>query len=240
MDNHSLSIRARKKVKAQIEKAERERKISLFQKRMELAREGALQFKNGNFKASAQAYYQYLAILERSKEVRPGMLQPKDFDSKKDIAELLLLSGVFWDLAKLHDRVSRKNTDRLDHYLDLFVIFSKGRPFQHVSAELIRKYLMNGSPQNRGSFKAAHIRLGGGKCFIATAVEDYCAPKTVPALRYFRDDRLSHIPGGKLLIRCYYALSPAIAVTILRLPENIQTRIARGLDRLAEKILESV
>ncbi len=239
-NNHSLSIRARKKVKAQIEKAERERTISLFAKRMELARDGALQFKKGNLKASAQSYYQYLAILERTKEVKPGMLEPKSFDPKKEIAELLLLSGVYWDLAKLHDRVARKDLEKLEQYLDLYVLFSKGMPFQHVSAELIRKHLMNGNPRNRGAFKDAHIRLGGGKCFIATAVEDHCESKTVPALRFFRDDRLQKTVGGRVFIKCYYAVSPSVSRVLLRTHPRVQMKIASMLDRLARKILASV
>ena len=171
--------------------------------------------------------------MEKSKEAKPGTLEPKHFDSKKDIAELLLLSGVYWDLAKLHDRVAKKDLTKVKFYLDRYVVFSKGMPFQHISSELIRKYMINGNPKNRSEFKDAHIRLGGGKCFIATAVEDYCEETTLPTLRHYRDSTLLRSGVGRLFVRVYYALGPSLARLVLRLPESIQKRIARRLDRFA-------
>ncbi len=63
MDDRPLSIRARKKVKAQIERQERDRLMALFQKRMELARNGAILFREGKIKESVHNYYSYLEIL---------------------------------------------------------------------------------------------------------------------------------------------------------------------------------
>jgi hypothetical protein len=233
VEDRPLSIRARKKVKAQIEKAERERLLRLFQKRMELARSGAIFFREGKVKEAVQNYYSYLEILEKTKNLPKGGLEPKFFDHKKDIAELLLLSGVFWDLAKLHDRSKKKESDRLGYYLGRFVMFSKGMPFQNVSSELIRKYLVNGLPKNRKDFKDAHIQLGGGKCFIATAVEDYCEPTTLPALRNFRDTKLLTNFFGKVFVRFYYWAGPSAARLVLKTPEAFQRSVARRLDRFA-------
>jgi hypothetical protein len=233
VEDRPLSIRARKKVKAQIEKTERERLLRLFQKRMELARAGATFFRDGKVKEAVQNYYSYLEILEKTKGVGKGGLEPKHFDLKKDIAELLLLSGVFWDLSKLHDRSKQKNSDRLQYFLSRFVLFSKGLPFQNVSSELIRKFLVNGLPRNRKEFKDAHIQLGGGKCFIATAVEDYCEPITLPELRRFRDERLLTNMAGKCFVSVYYAIGPYLARLVLRTPEAFQKALAKKLDRFA-------
>ena len=237
VEERSLSIRARKKVKAQIEKAERERQLQLFQKRMELARAGAIFFRQGKVKEAVQNYYSYLEILEKTKNIEKGGLQPKHFDNKKDIAELLLLSGVFWDLAKLHDRAKKKEKDdRLVFYLTRFVMFSKGMPFQNISSELVRKYLVNGLPKNRKDFKDAHIQLGGGKCFIATAVEDYCEPTTLPALRIFRDEVLLKSLLGTAFVSIYYQIGPSLARLTLRTPEKFQKWLAKGFNYLAKKL----
>ncbi len=236
MEDRPLSIRARKKVKAQVEKAERERLMRLFQRRMELARSGAIFFRDGRVREAVQNYYGYLEVLEKTKGVPKGKLEPSHFDPKKDIAEMLLLSGVFWDLSKLHDRAKQKDLDKLNYYLGRFILFSKGMPYQHVSAELARKYLVNGLPKNRKEFKDAHIQLGGGTCFIATAVEDYCAPTTLDDLRAFRDQYLLKRAWGKVFVKVYYRVGPTLARGVLKLPEAPQRQLAHVFDRLAKKL----
>jgi len=232
-DDRPLSMRARKKVKEQMEKAERERLMKLFQRRMELARDGALAYREGKLKDAVQNYYSYIDILERTKGVGRDRLEPTHFDLKQDVAELLLLSGVYWDLAKIHDRSVKTDMTRLRFYLDRFVLFSKSMPFHHVSAELVRKYLVNGTPRHRKEFKDSHIRLGGGKCFIATALEDDCESGTVDRLRDFRDRRLEPRLLGRTAIRLYYLGSPPVARAVLRLPDGVRTFLGRVLSRLA-------
>ncbi len=229
-------MRARKKVKEQMERAERERLMKLFQRRMELARGGALAYREGKVKEAVQNYYSYIDILERTKGVGRDKLEPTHFDSKQDVAELLLLSGVFWDLAKIHDRSSRADMTRLRFYLDRFVLFSKNMPFHHVSAELVRKYLVNGTPRHRKEFKDSHIRLGGGKCFIATALEDECEPGTLERLRLFRDSRLQTSPWGRGAVRFYYFVSPTLARGVLRLPETIRKTLGASLSRFSRTL----
>jgi hypothetical protein len=232
-DDRPLSMRARKKVKEQMEKAERERLMKLFQRRMELARDGALAYREGKLKEAVQNYYSYIDILERTKGVGRDKLEPTNFDLKQDVAELLLLSGVFWDLAKIHDRSAKADMTRLRFYLDRFVLFSKNMPFHHVSAELVRKYLVNGTPKHRKEFKDSHIRLGGGKCFIATALEDECEVGTLDRLRAFRDRRLQTNPWGRIAVRGYYFVSPPVARLILRLPESMRLCFGRMLTRVS-------
>ena len=231
-----LSIRARRKMKAEIDRVERERQLALFQKRMDLAREGALYFKEENYRDAVKNYYVYLDVLEKSKNVKSGGLDLKHFDQQKDIAELLLLTGVYWDLAKLYDKVSKKDTIKLGQYLDRFVLFSKGMPYQHVSAELIRKYLVYGNPRNRKLFKDSHIRLGGGSCFIATAVEDHCSPQTLPALRGFRDQVLLKRAWGRGFVAIYYRVGPFLARAVLRTPDAFQLKLAHFFDSLVKKL----
>jgi hypothetical protein len=235
-EDRPLSIRARKKVKAQIEKSERDRLMLLFTKRMELARKGTLSFKEGKVVDAVLNYTAYIEVLEKTKGLSKGSLEPKHFDRKKDIAELLLMCGVFWDLAKMYDRPKKKDLDKLKHYLDRFVLFSKGMPYQNISSEMVRKYLVNSLPKNRNEFKDAHIKLGGGKCFIATAVEDDCAPATLPILRKFRSEVLLPNFGGRMFVKIYYRLGPPCARVVLKMPETFKKVLARRFDGLAQKI----
>lgn len=238
MDNdRPLSGKARRKIKAELQLKAREQHVGLFQKRMELARAGAMFFKDAKYAEALQSYHRYLDLLEKTKGAKPGGLNLGQFDQKKDIAELLLLTGVYWDLAKMHDRVSDKDLARLHTYLEQFVVFSKGLPYQRVSAELVRKFLVNGTPRHRKVFKDIHIRLGGGKCFIATAVEDYCEVQTLPSLRQFRDQSLLTRKSGRIFVGVYYAVGPTLARGVLRLPESFQKSLAKTLDRVAQALV---
>ncbi len=236
VDDQSLSVRARKKVKAQMETAERERTAKMSKRRIELVRAGALFFRQGKYRESIQSYYGYIDILEKSRNVARDSLKPKDFDPKKDVAELLLLTGVYWDLCLIHDRGGKKTHEKLKFFLERFVAFSRGMPFQHVSAELIRKLLVNGNPRNRKDFKDSHIKLGGGKCFLATAVEEHLDPVTLPALRRYRDEVLLVTPCGRIFVRVYYAIGPALARGMIRMPEGFRRGFARMIDRISIKI----
>ena len=109
-------------------------------------------------------------------------------------------------------------------------------PYQHMCAELLRKYLMNDKPVNKAMFKDCYIRLGGGKCFIATSVEEYCAEYTLQNLRFFRDSYLLKRNWGKLFVASYYAVGPYLARMILRTPESVQRFIARALDQTSMRI----
>lgn len=236
MEEKTLSGRARKKVKAQMEKAERERRSKLFARRMEFARNGATAFKQGNLKDALHQYFGYIEILEKAKDVGRDELQPKHFDTTKEVAELLLLTGVYWDLSKIHDLGGKKAFDRLRFYLDRFVMFSRGMPFQHVSAELVRKFLVNGSPKNRKEFKSAHLQLGGGKCFLATAVEEHLPSRTLPILRTFRDQCLMSSRGGRMFVRVYYRVGPVMARGMIRMPESVQVFFARLVEKFADSL----
>ena len=236
MEDRSLSARARKKVKEQAEKSQKERQVKLFHKRMELARQGTIHYKQGQMKEAVNCYYRYFDILEQWKSVKPGMLELKHFDQKKDIAELLLMTGILWDLAKLYDRAGKKEEVRLKSFLDKYIQFSKGMPYQVVCAELVRKFLVNGNPMHRSMFKDVYIQLGGGKCFIATAVEDFCEPNTLPRLREFRDQILLKRKLGRIFVSTYYQTGPFLARLVLKSPLSFQHILAKLFDRIAQKI----
>ncbi|GAM11412.1 hypothetical protein OR1_03728 [Geobacter sp. OR-1] len=76
---------------------------------------------------------------------------------------------------------------------------------------------------------------GGGGCFIATAAYgSYLHPK-VMVLRKFRDRWLMTNPVGRMLVRCYYRVSPAMAEVVAR-----HKWLARGCRALLAPILVTV
>lgn len=233
-EENTLSMRARRKYKAQMEKAARESYLARFNKRMELAKLGVESQKNRNYRQALQCYLSYVDILQRSKG--GSELHPSLFDVKSDSAELLMLTGIYWDLAKIYDRVKGKDKTKTKYYLDKFVLFSKGTSYQRLSREMLRKFLTYENPRNRPLFKEAFVSLGGGKCFIATAVEDHFEDDTISVLRRFRDEVLSRNDTGRKLIRIYYQYSPDLAVLLIRSGSPVQRLVARLLERVASAI----
>jgi hypothetical protein len=210
---------ARKKIEKEIEQVEEERQRKLKNQRLELARMGMTAYKSNNIKAAVRAFEGYLRTWEDMYGVQRGGLTPRFFDPKKDLIELLMISGVYWDLAKIYDRsrTAQKRKDLL-LYLDKYILFSKGMPFQALCAETMRKYIVRGKPLHRGDFKNAYRVLNPNQCFIATALVDVTFEFTIPVLRDFRDDCLKNSNLGQCFIRGYYHCGPSLAEHIDRLP----------------------
>ncbi len=230
----SASERMRAKIQEDLEREERNAQIRLFRTRIDIARAGVMFYQRGQYKEALEHYYRYLQIIERFKKVKSGQLKAGDFDPKSDVAEMLLLSGIFWDIAKLQDRSKKKDRVAIKDNLDKFVNFSKGMPYQHMCAELARKYLLNEKAVHRSMFKDAHLRLGGGKCFVVTAVEEYCEPSTLSSLRSYRDQVLLQQSVGRGFVWVYYRIGPSLARIVIRLPEPVQIGIAKVMDRIAQ------
>jgi hypothetical protein len=69
---------------------------------------------------------------------------------------------------------------------------------------------------------------GGHYCFIATAAFGSYDHPTVRVLRAFRDGFLAKVPGGRGVIKAYYAIGPSLAA-IVGGDEELRTAVADGL-----------
>lgn len=163
-----------------------------------------------NFKDAVQNYKSYLTILANYFKTEEKFLSPKHFDQKKDLTELLLISQVYWDLAKIYDRNPNLFKD-CERYLNQFIKFSVGFKFQYVNSEIIRKYIKSGKVRNQEAFKTAHEKLKSSKgfCFIATYSfgENH---SVTTELRTFRDTFLNQYNMGRSFIDLYYKTSPKL------------------------------
>lgn len=219
------------------ERAQRERQEEMVKRRMLLAREGTLLYQAGKFQDAMDRFARYFGIVEDWKGVTSGTLHPSHFDGKKDSAELLLITGIYWDIARLYDRSKRKESEvQLKKYLDCFVLFSKGMPYQHLCSEMLRKYLTQDKPVHRGPFKEAYAALGGGKCFIASSVNEWADPATLGRLRGFRDESLLPNRAGRTFVRAYYWFGPVLARAVRMTPNFVQKLIARLMDAIARRL----
>ena len=118
-------------------------------------------------------------------------------------------------------------------FLEKFVIFSKGSPFQPLSAETLRKYIAKNKCSHKTEFKNAYKLLGGAKCFIASSLIDVTEPDTLNRLRRFRDKTLAQHGAGRAFISWYYRYGPGLADRVDRLPDPIRRTLGNALDKVA-------
>jgi hypothetical protein len=228
------AARVRTKIQESMDAMKEQRLRDLFRKRLDVARTGVHSFQGKKAGESAKAFRSYLAILEEWKGVGPWGLHPGLFDQKKDFAELLLICGVYWDLAKVFDKTRNpKNHQECVKYLDKFIVFSKGLPHQVLAAETLRKYISNNKAIHRADFVNAYKRVAEDKCFVVTALVDEVDEATLHRLRDFRDEVLAQSWMGRGFVRGYYFVGPWIAAGLDRAPKLVRKTVAQTLDRVA-------
>jgi hypothetical protein len=233
--------RARKQVEQQLRQAEDDRRRLLIKKRLEFITNGITAAEQRKYAEAVMYYQSYIKLLEDWKGVSDGALSPTHFDYTKEMGDLLMLSGLYWDLAKVFDRTeSPEKTKLFFHYLEKFILFSKGTTWEPMCAEQLRRYLLTNRPKHRAEFKNAFKMLGGSEtCFVATALSDEIELETIPTLRRFRDEVLKHHRMGRAFIRVYYAIGPSIADGTYYLPRLIRKTMALGIDRIASAVRSS-
>lgn len=213
-----------------MEQQEEDRRKRLLAKRLEHARAGAQAYQKRKHGEAVKAFASYLAVLEEIKGVEPGGLRPNLFDIRTEFPELLVVSGVYWDLAKLYDRTESADAQALfRQYLDRFILFAKGMPHQVLCGETLRKYLGNDKPRHRSEFRRAYREITGASCFIATSLVDTLGLEEIERLRLFRDKRLAPHVWGRALIRVYGWLGPKIANRVDHWPEPARRALAATL-----------
>lgn len=227
----------RSRIEKQLRRQQEEQRKELLRKRVEIAKEGVKLGLEGKPIESVKKYQQYILILEMWKKCGREGLKIDLFDRTKDLYEIVLLSGIYWDMARLYDKA--KSADQLAELklcLNKYVNFSKGMPFQPLSAEALRRYLGSGRCKHRTEFKSAYVSLTGERCFIATSLLDVTSPTTVVRLRNFRDGTLRHSRLGRSFIRFYYRHSRKLIPALDRLPESVRKTAGFFLDQFARWI----
>jgi hypothetical protein len=152
---------------------------------------------------SVELYGQYLNALAMFYKVDEQKLEPKLFDQEKDLAELFLLSHVYWDLAKAYDRSPNLHLESI-RCLEQFVKFTAGYKYQYVNARTIKAFIRKRLAHNPKAFKQAYerIQVESKGCFISTDLYGSSHQVTCD-LRTFKVT-LTKSVIGKLLIEIYY------------------------------------
>lgn len=224
----------RERIQKNVDQAQDQRQKELFRKRLELARSAMTAFAQKKPGEAVRSFFTYIKILEEWKKVPEGGLTPSHFDQKTDIPELILITGIYWDLAKMFDRT--KSPDRykdFQHFLDKYVVFSKGTPYEKVSAETLRKYLSHNKPIHTREFKNAYKLLVPSRCFIVAELGPLVGNVDRERLRTFRDGVLKRSSLGRSLVAHYYRRGPHWAEQIHAWPESRRQKLAWLVQQIA-------
>jgi hypothetical protein len=179
-----------------------------YQQRFTLTRMAKEAQGRGDLKTMVTKYTEYLKLLADIHEVGPYELVPSHID-KKHVSELLLISQVYYELAKVYDTTPelKKKTKTC---LSQFVKFSINQPYQVLNSEILRKHLKKNKFKNTDLFETTlkSIFSGSSKCFVATWCygEDH---QITQVLRQFKN-KILLFRIGLLFVAQYYKRSPGV------------------------------
>lgn len=190
-----------------------------YQTRITIARNGHSLFQSGDYLNAIKKYNEYLNILAELNDRDVFNITPELFVGKTQVTELLLISHVYWDMAKIYEK-SDKLQDSFYKCIDQFVIFTVNQPYQVLNAEMLRKYLKsNKDSKYHDALKRAHqkIYIESKKCYIATFCfgDDHSITND---LRLFKN-KLAQYPLGISLIKFYYQISEFIISSSYKVPQ---------------------
>ena len=196
-------------------KDKKKQKLALQKKygiRITIARQAREAFLQKDYITAQRKYYEYLGILADLNEIEDIFkLSPSMFDNKREVTEMLLVSHVYWEIARINER-SPQLEKVFQKALSQFVKFTTNQPYQVLNAEMLRKYIKKNkrvTPQYstlNGAYQQIFVQ--SKKCFIAT---HSLGPDShwTQTLREFKNFLLNK-PGGLEFVRTYYLFSPKL------------------------------
>ena len=181
--------------------------LQAYRSRLSILKKAQDYSRNGDIPKGVELYGQYLGILGTYFGTTEDKLDPVLFDPEKDLTELLLISHAYWELSKAYDRSPNLHLESV-RCLNQFIKFTVGFKFQHVNAQMIRKFVKKKRAHNLKAFQAAYekIQVEAKSCYVATYCYGFNDIKT-QRLRKFKAS-IANIPMGLNFINFYYTMSP--------------------------------
>lgn len=200
------------------EKKEKARYVSqMYKDRLKVLRLARDYNQKNDIANAVKAYLKYLKSLSMYFEVDERDLNPKIFQRENNIHEIMLISQVYWDLAKAYDR-SPKLASECDRCLRKFLEFSLGFKFQYLNSEILRKYIRKDNMRNKKMFANAYekLKVSSDKCYLAT----HCFGEGSVVVRDLREFKqlLNQSQVGLVFIELYYRISAPVTSWVSNKP----------------------
>lgn len=184
-----------------------------YSQRITLARAGREAFLEKKYVLASKHYHEYLMILaERYNKANYYQLGPEVFNPEKEMTEMILVSQVFWDMARIYE-MTPKLSQAFHKCLNQFVRFTINQQYQVLNAEMLRKYIRKNKRRSRQiqSLEKAYsqIFIESKKCFIATHSlgSEHFATQD---LRLFKSFLQKYLFGRKFIELYYRHSSPLV------------------------------
>lgn len=189
---------------------DREKQILLehkYRNRITVVKFGKEALDVGDYSTALKRFAEYLNTMAEVKKCADMYsLRVQHFDTKKDITEMLMMSHVYFELARIYDAIPKFHDDS-KKCLEQFVHFSANQPYQVVNSELVRKHLKKSLFKNPEVFRNSYqqIYVQSKKCYVVT----FCYGDNHPITQDYRafKDWLLASQTGRELVRLYYAYS---------------------------------
>ncbi len=178
-----------------------------FENRITIARYGKEAFDAGDYGNSLKKFTEYLNIIAKIQDVKDlYSVQVNKFDPKEDITEMLMISHIYFEMARMYDAVPKFHEES-KRCLAQFVLFTASQPYQVVNSEMLRKYIKKSSFKNPTDFAQAYqqIHVQSKKCYVVT----YCFGddhSITHECREFKDWLLTYT-WGQRMVQTYYQFS---------------------------------
>lgn len=212
-----MVVKKKKDPKDLKDEKKREQVVELYRTRLSHLKRAQLLVKDDRMAQAVESYTKYLGILALYFDTTEDRLTPTLFHPEKDVTELLLISHAYWDLAKAFDRSPNLQRDCF-RCLEQFVKFSIGFKYQHVNAQIIRKFNNKKQAHNPKAFEAAYnkIQISSKRCYVATSCFGEHDFRT-ETLRHFKL-AIAPYESGKDFIDFYYKHAPSLIDLLERHP----------------------
>jgi hypothetical protein len=192
---------------------EREKMLILkhkYENRITVTKIGKQALDHGDYTTALTRFVEYMQIMSDIKKTKDFYsLKPGNFDPNKDVTEMLMISHIFFEMARIYDAVPKFKDDS-KKCLEQFVLFSANQPYQIVNSELIRKHLKKSIFKNADLFRWAYeqIYVQSKKCYVVT----FCFGTNHDITNQYRDFKnvLLDSEFGRELVRIYYTYSSVI------------------------------
>lgn len=182
-----------------------------YSNRITITRYGKEAFDKGDYAIALSRYKEYLQIMAQVKDAGTDTycLKPSHFDPNQDITEMMMISQIYLELARIFDAVP-KYKDEVRKSLEQFLVFTVNQPYQVINSELLRKHLKRSHIKNWDVFHEHYqqIAIQSKKCYIVTFSLGDQHPVTQD-YRRLKEWLLSY-SWGQQLVRYYYLHSSVL------------------------------
>lgn len=225
---------------SQEQKDKQKRRLALqakYNQRITIAKNARELFLNKDYVNATKKYTEYLGILAELNDVDDiYLLKPSMFDPNKDVTELLLISHVYWEMARINE-MTPKLQATYKKCLTQFVKFTINQPYQVFNSEMLRKYIKKNKNRSLqiGMLNEAYsqIFVQSRKCYIATHCFDETSPE-LHNLRLMKQDIL-RLSFGERFVEQYYKYSSPLVTKLEKRPLT-----SRLLKLIALPILKTI